>query len=182
MGSSRVMGWLPLDDDCVRVILLFLRTGDVFAARASGLDCDSLLESDWEERLQEQPRPWAASVLFFWGGAWAASFGRRVVPSFGAEKLARKPLARKPPIARRTSLMSPSTRAPGRAGWARRWAQSSGARGGFSTLLGACEVRHHFAARRRALKTSRFRSERCSTTRGGRRSRRPAGPRSPRSS
>ena len=97
------MGWLPLDDDCVRVILLFLRTGDVFAARASGLDCDSLLESDWEERLQEQPRPWAASVLFFWGGAWAASFGRRVVPSFGAEKLARKPLARKPPIARRTS-------------------------------------------------------------------------------
>ena len=139
MGSSRVMGWLPLDDDCVRVILLFLRTGDVFAsvgalvpvesappqvfaARASGLECDSLLESDWEERLQEQPR------------------------------------------------------------WARRWAQSSGARGGFSTLLGACEVRHHFAARRRALKTSRFRSERCSTTRGGRRSRRPAGPRSPRSS
>ena len=53
MGSSRVMGWLPLDDDCVRVILLFLRTGDVFAARASGLDCDSLLESDWEERLQD---------------------------------------------------------------------------------------------------------------------------------
>ena len=30
MGSSRVMGWLP-PDDCVRVILLFLRTGDVFA-------------------------------------------------------------------------------------------------------------------------------------------------------
>lgn len=97
MGSSRVMGWLPLDDDCVRVILLFLRTGDVFAARASGLDCDSLLESDWEERLQEQPRPWAASVLFFWGGAWVAPFGRasfrRSVPrsSLGSRSLESRP-------------------------------------------------------------------------------------------
>ena len=103
MGSSRVMGWLPLDDDCVRVILLFLRTGDVFAARASGLDCDSLLESDWEERLQEQPRPWAASVLFFWCGAWAAPFGRasfrRSVPR---SSLVSRSLE-EPLIARRTS-------------------------------------------------------------------------------
>ena len=124
------------------------------------------------------------------GGVCPVLLGRRVGGFFRAARRsvvrcreARSEAARSKAAHRSSNVVvAPSTRAPGRAGWARRWAQSSGARGGFSTLLGACEVRHHFAARRRALKTSRFRSERCSTTRGGRRSRRPAGPRSPRSS
>ena len=60
--------WRMLDDDVMRVVFLFLRTGDLFAVRAatSSDACACLLESDWEDRLLEQPR---------WARCWVASAG-----------------------------------------------------------------------------------------------------------